>query len=156
MLSLMCGWIPRTETQPEPILPGPLTLSNDLIAAAPREVAVSPDEVMAFDWSEQQTLSTEAGTEVGILEVYIFRSKSRTNDAYEFLSAMESQEGVIPHSTPPLGDRVVGHYADQEHVRMVFARCRAVVTLLVDEEYAGDLQCYLWEVDARVAAETCP
>lgn len=144
----------------EPLLIQPGDLPNELTAGSVKVIEPDPD-VFRHDQALEQEIVTRNGDLAGVVRVYLFRSKADRDNAYDLFSLVESQEGIVPYSVPPIGDFTSARHTDKGGLEVVFVRCHAVTVIWL--RTAGDYVLkndhvvqYAQQIDHRLASAVCP
>jgi YD repeat-containing protein len=144
----------------EPLLIQPGDLPNELTAGSVKVIEPDPD-VLRHDQALEQEIVTRNGDLAGVVRVYLFRSKPDRDNAYDLFSLLESQEGIVPYSVPPIGDFTSARHTDKGGFEVVFVRCHAVTVIWL--RTAGDYLLkndhvvqYAQQIDHRLASAVCP
>ncbi|OGO25604.1 MAG: hypothetical protein A2136_11100 [Chloroflexi bacterium RBG_16_54_11] len=84
---------------------------------------------------------------------------------FNFLSLMESQEGIVPYDVPLIGEKTLARQSDLgksevQTIDLTFQRCYAVVHLSFINTsdyslYGEDLVAYAQKIDMRLQNEVC-
>ena len=95
-----------------------------------------PDNYYKFVKAEKQTILTKNGNRIGEVVIYLFESKKERDKLFEFLSLVESQEGIIPHKVTGIGEcESCSPFATDYDMVFVFTRCASLAYIRVDLEY---------------------
>lgn len=144
----------------EPLLIQPGDLPNELTAGSVKVIEPDPD-MLRHDQALEQEIVTRNGDLAGVVRVYLFRSKADRDNAYDLFSLVESQEGIVPYSVPPIGDFTSARHTDKGGLEVVFVRCHAVTVIWL--RTAGDyilkndhVVQYAQQIDHRLASAVCP
>jgi hypothetical protein len=110
---------------------------------------------------EQEIVAKDGDHIVGTVTVYLFRSATGRDQAYDLVSLMESQEGIIPYDLPSIGDRVSARHTDDGRIVVVFVRCNAVAVFVLEETGVyqfskEDVVKLAKRLDQRLMSALCP
>ena len=84
----------------------------------------------AFRIMNQDIVTTE-GNKAGGITIYLINSPRKRKEEYNFLSYMESQEGVIPYEYPPITDDSIFFTTDRAII-FNFIRCEVLVSTYIE------------------------
>jgi hypothetical protein len=105
-----------------------------------------------------QTMENSLGHSVGKAGIYLFRSHSQRDEAFQLFGLMETPEGLVPFEASTVGeDRMA---AETEYSTFVtFVRCYAVASVWVDKEEGYDINGlieYAERLDEQRSSLVCP
>jgi len=155
LLASSCG-----QRRPDIDLGSLLVQSSDLLNSlteGPVEVIEPHPEVLRYDQAIEQEIRTRDGNLAATVRVYLFRSPTDRDKAYNLFSLAESQEGVVPYSVSSIGDRTSARYINEGGFEVVFIRCQAVVVITVKNlAFEDEIVHYAQQLDYRLASAICP
>jgi hypothetical protein len=124
-------------------------------------VDLSPYLLESFDaiHAAKTEVVAEAGSTVLSLRVFIIPARRDRQAAFDFLSLMESQEGVIPFDFPQVGEASTSRDNLDSHT-IVFLRCEALAEVTASSSPEGmafaDVVEIILAVDAKLSEAACP
>jgi hypothetical protein len=91
---------------------------------------LEPNDYSRFVQGKEQEIITPDGSIVGTVRVYLFSLKTEQEEMYNFLSLMETPEGMIPLDVADIGEMHLA--AIDPFGLIVFTRCTAVGYLQIN------------------------
>jgi hypothetical protein len=144
-----------------------LLLPDDLPAVlnAGSNSSLEYDESFNYDVAHQQAIVTSSGETAGETRVYLFHSTEDRDRMFDYLSLMETQEGILPYQTPAIGEKILTRQASTRQggiqIDLTFQRCYAVahIWLRTTNDFAvqgSDIIAYAQQLDMRLQKVACP
>ena len=91
---------------------------------------LEPDNYSRFVQGKEQQIRAPDGNPAGIARVYLFSIKNEQDEMYNFLSLMETPEGMIPLDVVDIGEKQLA--AINPFGLIVFTRCTAIGYVQID------------------------
>ncbi|MCB9421725.1 MAG: hypothetical protein H6667_18135 [Ardenticatenaceae bacterium] len=135
------------------------------VLAISTNAPIEPDDYFNFDIAHQQTITTLNGETVGGVRVYLFHNVEDRDQMYNFLSLVETPEGIIPFQTPLIGDSISARQGSTQSgetlITLTFKRCYAVahIWLRTDDDFnqqGNEIVVYSENLDERLQLVACP
>lgn len=118
---------------------------------------IEPNDYNKFVQAKEQKIVAPDGDIAGIVRVYLFSLKNEQDEMYNFLSLMETPEGMVPLDLPEIGENRLA--AIDPFGFIVFTRCAAIGYIQVEElqpDYGTDyLIAHAKRLDEKLKSIAC-
>jgi hypothetical protein len=135
------------------------------VLAAGTNGAIDQNDFFNYDIAYQQAISSQSGEEAGEVRVYLFHTAEDRDKMYNFLSLMETPEGIVPYETPSIGEMAIARQDPSQQgrlqINLTFKRCYAIANIwlrTVDDFTlrGNEIVAYAQKIDARLKHIACP
>ena len=92
---------------------------------------IEPNDYNKFVQAKEQEIIAPDGSIAGTVSVYLFSLKNEQDEMYNFLSLMETPEGMIPLDLPEIGESRLAAIDPFDFI--VFTRCTAIGYIQVEK-----------------------
>jgi hypothetical protein len=142
------------------VLPEAQQLPSGIQLKSPAELDADALRYFSAMRGVQQDIVSTGGDRIGWIRVLLIPSQAKRTSAFSFLSNVETQEGIIPHEYPKVGEISV-LFATERSITVVFVRCEAVTDAYLDRrgtdtEDAELLWSLASQIDMEITRNVCP